>query len=265
MKKIVFFVFILFFLTGCGGEKSHLRIWLIDAPPPQNVEHIYLTILGVAVRNSEGEIITLQEDIHRIDILRLTGGYAAPLTFNYSNASPFVDVDPGDYTGVRLFIAQINSLVMEGDSIADSLLIPGEYYPFQFELEQDFTVLPGEYQTLVIDFDAGKSINWEVQPYELTPNFRIFQSSTAGFVRGAVRDTSGAFIKLAAVQAVSMADTMVVLSADLDTTHSFCFMLPEGTYDISAFADGYTISDTIYEGVVVNSDSVLDGYNFTLE
>jgi hypothetical protein len=265
VKQIVFFVFVFSFLAGCGGEKGNLRIWLIDAPPPQNVEHIYLTILRVQVRNAEGEVITLQEDIHRIDALQLTGGYAAPLTFNYSNATSFVDVDPGDYTGVSLFVAQINSLVMEGDSIADSLLIPEEYYPFQFELDQDFTVLPGEYQTLVIDFDAGKSINWWTQPYELTPAFRIFESSTAGFLRGAVRDTSGAFVKLAAVQAVSLADTMTVLSADLDTTYSYCLMLPEGTYDISASANGYSISDTVYEGVVVSRNSVLDGYNFTLE
>lgn len=265
MKKIIFFVFILFFLAGCGGEKGNLRIWLIDAPPPQNVEHINLTILGVAVRNAEGEAVSLIEDINRIDILRLIGGYAARLTFNYSNASSFVDVEPGDYTSVLLMIAQINSLQMEGDSIADSLLIPEEYSPFQFELEEDFTISPGEALTIIIDFDAGKSINWEAQPYELTPDFRIFQSSTAGFVRGAVRDTSGAFVKLAAVQAVSMGDTMVVLSAEDTTAHSYSLMIPEGTYDISASADGYTISDTIYQGVVVNSGSVLDGYDFTLE
>ena len=162
--------------------------------------------------------------------------------------------------------SQINSLEMEGDSIADTLLIPvPEDSTFQFELEEDFTILPGGNLTLVVDFDAGKSINWQTQPYELTPNFRIFQSSNAGFVMGAVRDTSGAFVKLAAVQAVSSTDTMVALSADLDTTYSYCLVIPEGTYDISASADGYTISDTVYEGVVVNSDSVLDGYNFTLE
>lgn len=265
MKKIVFFVFVLFFLMGCGEEKGNLRIWLIDAPPPQNVEHIYLVILRVSVRNAEGEVVSLQEDIHRIDILQLAGGYAAPLTYNYSNGSAFVDVDPGDYTSVLLFVAQINSVLMEGDSIADSLLIPEEYYPFEFELEQDFTILSGDYETLVIDFDAVKSINWQTQPYELIPHFRIFEGSNAGFIRGAVRDTAGAFVKLAAVQAVSLTDTMVTLSVDLDTTYSYCLMIPEGTYDISASAAGYTISDTTYEGVVVNRDSVLDGYNFTLE
>lgn len=265
VKKIVFFVFVLFLLTGCGGEKSGLRIWLIDAPPPQNLEHLYLTILGVSVRNAESEVLILQNDIHRIDILQLIGGYAAPLTFNYSNASSFVDVPPGDYTSVILWLAQINSLVMEGDSIADSLLIPAEYSPFEFELEEDFTILPGEDLTVVIDFDAEKSINWQTQPYELTPHFRIFERSTAGFIRGAVRDTAGAFVKLAAVRAVSLTDTMAALSADIGATYSYCLFLPEGTYDISASANGYTISDTVYQGVVINRDSVLDGYDFTLE
>jgi len=150
------------------------------------------------------------------------------------------------------------------DSVQDSLLIPEET-PVEYELEEDFTIFPGEYLTIVIDFDASKSINWESQPYELTPSFRIFQSSTAGFILGTVKDTSGACVKIAAVQAASSTDTMATLSVDLDTTYSYCLIIPEGTYDISASADGYTISDTIYERVDVIRDSVLTDYNFTLE
>ena len=154
-RKIVFFVFILLFVMGCGQEKGKLRIWLIDAPPPQDVEHIYLTVLGVGIRDTKGEVVTLQSDIYTIDIVNLIGGYAASLTYNYGTGGYFVDVEPGDYTSVIFLLAQINYVEKSGDSLSDSLLVPEEYYPFQFELEQDFTLLSGEYLTIIIDFDAS--------------------------------------------------------------------------------------------------------------
>lgn len=263
VKKILFFVFILFFLMGCGQEKGRIRVWLIDAPPPQDIEHIYLTILGVGIRNSEGEAITLQLDPYRVDVVGLIGGFAAPLTFNYSNGSYFVDVEPGDYTSVLLLLAEINSLVMEGDSMTDSLLIP-EGVPIEYELEENFSVLPGEYLTIVVDFDASKSINWESEPYGLIPSFRIFQRSNAGFIRGTVKtveDTSEVAVKFATLHAVSSTDSMTTLS---DTAGDYSLFIPEGTYDVSVSAEDYTASDTIYRAVVIR-DSLLDDYNFILE
>ncbi len=264
IRKIVFFVFILFFVMGCGQEKGKLRIWLIDAPPPQEVEHIYLTVMGVGIRDVGGEVVTLQSDIYTVDIMKLIGGFAAPLTYSYSTGGYFVDVEPGDYTSVLLLLAEINSLVMEGDSVADSLLIP-EGVPIAYELEEDFTVLPGEYLTIVVDFDASKSINWDSEPYELIPSFRIFQTSTAGFIRGTVKtieDTSEVAIKFATLHAVSSIDSMTTLS---DTAGNYSLFIPEGTYDVSVSAEGYTIADTIYREVLVIRDSLLDNYNFILE
>jgi hypothetical protein len=264
IKKIVFFVFILFFLMGCGQEKGKIRIWLIDAPPPQGVEHIYITVVGVGIRNSEGEAITLQLDPYTIDIVGLIGGFAAPLTFNYSTGGYFVDVEPGDYASVLLLMAEVNSLVMEGDSMADSLLIP-EGVPIEYELDEDFTVLSGEYRTIIVDFDASKSINWGSEPYELIPSFRVFQSSNAGFIRGTVRaieDTSEVAVKFATLHAVGLTDSMTTLS---DSAGKYSLFIPEGAYDLSVSAEGYAVSDTLYEGVIVNGDSVLENYNFTLE
>jgi hypothetical protein len=259
VKKIVFFVFVLFFIMGCGEEKGKLRIWLTDAPPPQDVEHIYLTVLGVGIRDEEGDATTIQSDIHTIDVVRLIGGYAVSLTYSYRGY--FVDVEPGDYTSVLLALALINSVVRDG--VEDSLLVTGDI--ISYELEEDFTILPGEYLTIVVDFDASESIDWESRPYELTPHFRIFQSSTAGFVRGKVKtveDSLEVSVKFATVQAVCSTDVMTTLS---DTAGNYSLFIPEGTYDLNVSAEGYTASDTTYGGLEVIRDSVLDGYNFMLE
>jgi hypothetical protein len=263
IKKIMFFVFILFFIMGCSEEKGKLRIWLTDAPPPQDVQHIYFTILGVGIRDEEGVATTIQNDIHQVDVIELAGGYAAPLTYDYFTGSSFIDVESGNYRSVLLWFAQVNSVV-RSDTVIDSLLIPEEYYPFSSELEEEFTILPGESRTIVIDFDASKSINWDGPPYELIPSFRIFQSSNAGFITGTVKtieDTSEVAVKYAALQAVSSTDSITTLS---DSAGNYSFFIPEGTYDVSVLAEGYT-SDTIYRGLVVVRDSLLDSCNFTLE
>ncbi len=266
MRKIVFFVFILLFIMSCGEEKSYLRIWLLDAPPPHDVENIYLTVLRVRVRNEAGEALIINQDIHTLDVLELIGGRAVSLTRNYRTGSPFVEVEPGYYRSVLLYLAQKNWVVR--DSVQDSLLIPVPPDSiFEYELNEDFTIFPGERHTIVIDFDASKSINWETSPYELNPHFRIFEASEAGFMRGSVKDASGSYANFATVYASSSesSDTMSALSTNLDTTFSYCLMLPEGIYNISASAEGYTSSDTVYENVVVNSGSVLENYDFTLE
>jgi hypothetical protein len=258
LKKIVSMAIILFFVLGCGEDKGKLRISLVDAPPPQDVQHIYLTIIAVGIRNAEGDATTLQDDPYTVDIVELTGGLSAPLTHNYQNGSSFVDIEPGDYTSVLLALAQINSVVR--DSIQDSLLIPGN--TITFELEEDFTVLPNQYLTIIIDFDASKSINWESSPYELTPHFKIFERSIAGFVKGIVKDVSEDTIKFALCMAANSLDTFTTLTND---TGAYLLIVPVDTYNISASAEGYTTADTIYQGVNVIGDSVLSGYNFTLE
>jgi hypothetical protein len=265
LKKIISLVIILFFILGCGEDKGKIRIWLVDAPPPQDVQHIYLTVIAVGVRNAEGKATTLQYDPYRVDIVELSGGLAATLTYNYRTGSYFADIEPGDYTSVLLALAQINSVVR--DNVEDSLLISND--TIQYELEEDFTVIPNQNLTIIIDFDASKSINWESSPYELTPRFRIFESSIAGFVQGIVKDTSGDTLKYAICTAANALDTFTTLSdstsSDTTNPHTYQLTIPEGTYNISVSAEGYTTADTTYTGVNVTRGSVLTGYNFTLE
>jgi hypothetical protein len=273
IKKIVFSILILFFVAGCGEEKGKLRVWLTDAPPPQDVENIYLTVLLVGIVDLDNEVATISSELYgtTVDIVRLASGYAMPLTYNSNTGSSYADIAPGDYKSILLLLAQINSVVRE-DSFSDTLLIPYDstlsdstYNPFRFELEleNEFTILPGEYRTIVIDFDASKSINWETSPYELNPQFRIFASSDAGFIKGnvkALEDDSEVPVKFAVLQAVNLNDTMTTLS---DTAGGYLFFLPEGTYDLSVSAEGY-VSDTTYEGITVIRDSVLPDCDFML-
>ena len=261
MKKVLLVITVLFFILGCGENKGKIRVLITDAPPPQNVKNIYITVLGVAARNMDDEIIGLQEDFYLVDIVRLAGGKSTSLTYNYRTGGDFLDIENGDYTSILVALAQINSVVI--DSTTDTLLIPDEYIPFTFELEKDFTISSGEYLTLVVDFDASKSINWESAPYQLNPIFRIFEYSEAGFIQGVVKaleDTLEEPVKFAVLSAVNSTDTITTLS---DSTGSYSLFLPEDTYNVSAYAEGFSV-DTIYEGITISSDSALMGYDFIL-
>jgi len=261
LNKVLLVITVLFFILGCGEDEGKIRILLTDAPPAQNVKYIYITVLGVAARNIEGEIIDLQSDFYTVDIVRLAGGKSTSLTYNYRTGGDFLDIKTGDYTSILVALAQINSVVI--DSVTDSLLIPDDYYPFKIELEKDFTISSGEYITLIIDFDASRSINWESEPYELNPIFRIFEYSEAGFIQGTVKtleDTLEVPVKFAVLKAVNSTDTITTLS---DSTGSYSLFLTEDTYNISAYAEDFS-ADTVYENITISSDSVLTGYDFIL-
>ena len=261
MNKVILVITVLFFILGCGEDEGKIRILITDAPPAQNVKNIYITILGVAIRNMEGEIINLQDDFYTVDIVRLAGGKSTSLTYNYETGGSFLNIKTGDYQSILLALAQTNSVTI--DSITDSLLIPNEYIPFTFELEKDITIFSGEYTTLVVDFDASKSINWESDPYELNPSFKLFNYSEAGFIQGTVKtleDTLEVPLKFAALKATNSTDTMTTLT---DSTGIYYLFLPEGTYNISAHVENF-IADTIYEGVTIISDSVQMEYDFIL-
>lgn len=261
MNKVLLVITVLFFILGCGEDEGKIRVLITDAPPAQNVKSIYITILGVAIRNAEGEIINLQDDYYTVDIVKFAGGKSTSLTYNYETGGNFLNKKAGDYTSVLLALAQINSVAI--DSTTDSLLIPDEYLPFIFELEKDFTIFSNEYTTIVVDLDASESINWESEPYELIPSFRIFEYSEAGFIQGTVKtleDTLEVPVKFAVLRATNSTDTITTLS---DSTGTYSLFLTEGTYNISAHAENFT-ADTIYEGITTRSDSVLMGYDFIL-
>jgi hypothetical protein len=265
LKNFLLIFTIMFLILGCGEDKGFIRICLIDAPPPQDVEHIYLAVMTVGIRNAEGDPTTLVGYPYSYDIARLIGGRYTSLTYS-PRYGEYVEIDAGDYTRVLLLLSQINYTVRDGTY--DTLLIP-DGTPVIYELEQDFTVLPDQIITIVVDFDASKSINWESQPYELTPSFKTFPLSVAGFLRGIVKDTSGNIIKFAVCMAANAQDTFTTMSdsTSSDTTNpfSFQFTIPEGIYNISVSAEGYTTADTTYTDVNVIRDSLLNGYNFTLE
>ena len=219
----------------------------------------------MGIRNAEGYATTLVSYPYSYDIASLIRGRYISLTYS-PKYREYVEIDAGDYTRILLLLSQINYVVR--DNINDTLLIP-DGTSVVYELEQDFTVLPGQYVTIIVDFDASKSINWESQPYEHIPSIKTFPLSVVGSLQGIVKDTLGDTIKFAVCTAANALDTFTTLadstSSDTINPYTYRFTIPEGIYNISVSAEGYTTADTIYTGVNIIRDSVLTGYDFTIE
>lgn len=250
MKKSILIIIILVFFIGCESEsEGGIIIMAIDAPPPQDLEHIYLTVNEVRVKNSEGEWRTLNDYLpYTYDILRLVNGVSALLCYE--------TLEPGHYTDVLIEIADTNYMYIDG---VQYLLILSSDSKTGIELSQEFSVVEKEYTNLLVDFEVSNSIDWTSEPYQLSPKFRIYEIAQAGSVAGTVKDTSDTSIPNVLCMATTPIDTFTTLT---ENSGEYMLILMEGNYDISVSAEGYTTSDTVYAGVVVNTDSNLTGYDF---
>ncbi|MEO0293993.1 MAG: DUF4382 domain-containing protein [candidate division WOR-3 bacterium] len=249
MKKVVLSLIGILLVIGCGENEGWVRIWLIDSPPPQDVEAIYLRIFGVGVRNLGGDAITVDANINEYDIVMGTlGGMGIVIAVD--------KIKPGNYTSILIALTEIHLVRRNGE--LDTLIL-SEGSPLKYEIPQDFTIYKDKITQIFIDFDASKSINWETQPYTLTPIFRAFEGSTLGAIRGKVTDSTGAPIKFAVCKAVNSTDTFTTLSTP--DSGKYYLIAKKGTYNITSYLEGYT-SDTSYS--VEIGDSTLKGYNFVL-
>jgi hypothetical protein len=253
MKKTLLILIILVFFIGCDSDsKGRILIVAVDAPPPQDLEHIYLTVNEVRVKNSDGRWIAVNDYLpFEIDILRLVNGVSAILCYE--------NIEPGHYTDVLIELADTNYMYIDGDQY---LLIVSSDAKAGVVLSQEFTVVKDESAELLVDFEVSNSIDWTSEPYKLNPTFRIYEVAQYGSVAGTVKDTSDVGIQNALCMATTLTDTLTTLT---DSDGEYILFLMEGAYDISVSAEGYTTSDTVYAGVYVDAGSNLTGYNFICE
>jgi hypothetical protein len=265
MKRLISSLFILALIAGCGEESvdeetageevtgdARIKMEVFDAPPPSDVEHIYLTITEVSVNGSDGELVTLAEPNTEYDFLELVNGATAVLVDT--------TLEPGRYTQIRLVVADENEVVVGGE--AYPLKVPsGEQTGVKLKL--DFEAKEDELIEIMIDFDAPKSITWTPKKYLLRPSFKAFEKVISGTVSGMVtaEGPAGAGIANALVEAVTPDD---VVSTVTDDTGAYKLVLPEGMYDLKASAEGYTGVDDTHTGLEVKAEVDLTDYNFTL-
>ena len=238
-------------VTGDADGYGQIVVNAFDNPPPVDVENIFLTILQVSVHSSEEGWVVLSEPDSTFDFLELINGTMVVLADNTLKA--------GQYSQMRLLLADSNEIVIDGFSY--HLKVPsGSQSGVKFNL--DFTVEADQLIEIYVDFDAAHSITLSSDKYILLPTFRAFKEVLSGTLSGTVTDTLGSGIENATASATSPDYSTSTVT---DSIGMYKLILPEGNYDISATAAGYTSADTVYSGITLTAGTDLIGFDFILE
>ena len=173
--KTSIFVLLVLFLSNCStstdSKNGTLRILLTDAPA--NYESVNVIFSEISA-HIDSAWVNVMVDPTNIDLLQ------------YSNGETFLlaseEIDPGHYTQIRL---KIDSAYVTIDGMTHELSVPSATKT-GLKFGPQFTINEGSTYTLVIDFDANKSIKRNGQGYSLQPHIRIIAQATSGSISGTV-------------------------------------------------------------------------------
>jgi len=157
-----------------------LKVLLTDAPA--EYDSVKVTFSQIAVHrgdttstgadSSGGEWIIIDNGEQTYDLLTLSGGVTALMGE--------AELEAGHYTQLRLILTGAEVVV---DSVSYPLTVPSGTLKFV----NGFDISADEPVTLIIDFDAAKSINQTGNgTYKLKPVIRVLQGDECGSIGGMV-------------------------------------------------------------------------------
>ncbi len=246
-----------------------LRVVLTDAPG--DFEAVYIDIREIRVRMVEGseadttesdttdhsdeKWITISADTQRVDLLTLRNGNT--LTIGET------EIEPGYYDQMRLVLGSENEVVVDGES---HFLKTPSAQQSGLKLKIDAEIEAGATYSLLVDFDAGRSI---VQAgnkrspvgikYLLKPVLRAVNLQASGSISGTVEPNDVSTRVFTIVEE----DTV---STTTDSEGTFQILgLTAGTYDLTFEPDSVTFRDTTLTDVEVLSGEDTDVGTIVLE
>ncbi len=255
--------------TGCQDLENNsklgtLVVKLTDAPfPIEMIDSAMVTITKVEIRKkSEGEelgnpYITVMDEDRSFNLLELRNGVSAVLVE--------LDIEPGNYDLVRLYVDEASISVKDHDTY--NMKVPsGSQTGIKIFIKPEIHVAGGLSTELLLDFNVEKSFLLQgnmkspagIKGFHFKPVIRAVNNTTAGIIEGVV-DYEDSL--LADVYVWIAQDTMVT-SAFTDTLAYYAMPgIPAGFYSVSAGKEGF---DTVtVEGVEIVEGN-LTVQNFTL-
>ena len=222
MRRYVFSRLLLlstmFMLSYCSSStdsnSGRLKVLLTDAPASYNSVTVYFSEISAHL---DSEWVNVLTEPMGVDLLQYSNGQT------YLLASE--EVAPGHYTQIRI---KIDSAFADIDGTLHALTVPsGAKTGLKFGPQ--FTINEGSTYTLVLDFDANKSVVKSGQIYKLQPHIRIISQAVSGSVSGTVLNPADA--PLAA--AIQGEDTLTTSFVDVNSGNFMLAYLPEGLYTIA--------------------------------
>ena len=253
--KLLSILSLVFFLgvTSCdtasdNGQTGTMEVKMTDAPA--NYDAVAITINSVRVNKDEdaetdGEEtddeaedegwVTILDETMQVNLLDLTNGNEITLGSK--------ELEAGNYSQIRFILGDDNTVTVDGETYA--LTTPSAQQS-GLKLNIDAEVEEGSTYTLLVDFDAARSIvETGNGMYILKPVLRAVNLSETGSISGNVQPTDF--------------NTNVLATADGDTLSTitndngdFKIMgVAEGTYDITFDPDSDQYADSTQTDIEV--------------
>ena len=208
-------------LSSSSDESGTFRVIMHDAPG--DYQEVWVDIQRVEVNNEEDAEegwVTISEPEQRYDLLELINGAHEVLGEE--------ELEAGTYRQIRLILGDDNELVMDGDSY--ELDVPSGQQT-GIKLNIDAEIEPGITYTLLLDFDAKRSIvkRGQTQQYSLKPVIKATNEAVTGNIAGEVDPVEAH----PWIYAIAGDDTLSTTRSDEETGEFLLYGMEEGTYDVS--------------------------------
>lgn len=253
------------FLTSCdvndGMQTGQLQVTMTDAPA--DYDAVYVDIQRVLVHKnanvepdtseeeSSGDAgwVTLSDEPMRIDLLTLRNGNEITLGET--------ELETGTYSQLRLILGSDNEVVVDGQS--HSLQTPSAQQT-GIKLNINADIEDGETYSLLVDFDAGRSVvETGNGNYLLKPVLRAANLEATGSISGSIQPAD----VRTGVWAISGDDS---LSTWTDDEGSFTLLgVAPGTYEVQFRPEGDQYADSTRTGIEVDAQEETDLGTIALE
>lgn len=255
----------LFLLTSCDvaddgsidSSKGTLQVYLTDAPG--DYEAVWIDIEAVRIHvNEEEDIdeddegwITISDDPMRVNLLELTNGEFEVLGET--------ELEEGNYSQIRLILGEDNEIVKNG--VSHSLKTPSAQQS-GLKLNVNTEIEGGEVYTLLLDFDASRSIveAGNSGKFLLKPVIRTVEFAQTGAIEGDIEPAES----LPWVYAIAGADTVAGTRADAEGDFRLVGLLP-GSYTVAINPSDENLQDEELLDVEVMASDTTDVGSILLE
>lgn len=204
-----------------GNGTGTMVVKLHDAPV--DYDEVNISVARVEVNNSESEDqgwTVISEPNETYNILELVNG-------NFEVLAD-AELEPGTYKQIRLILNNENTVVIDGDTF--NLFVPSGAQT-GLKLNIDAEIIEGIVYTLLLDFDANRSVvpTGATGQYNLKPVIRATNEAISGNIQGSVLPIESR----ATVYAIQESDTLSTTYADESTGEFMLVGLESGSYTVS--------------------------------
>ena len=190
-------------------------VWMTDAPGPYNA--VFIDLQGIEITGSDGKTVLLNVNKGIYNLLNFSNGIDTLIATGVSEVATLQQIR---------FILGPNNAVVVNNNVVCPLSIPSaDQSDLILQLNQ--TLQDGVQSTILIDFDANKSIVDDGNGnYKLKPVIRKIDATTSGSIKGRISPVG--------VFAFVTASSTTTYCSNVTTTGDFFIAgLPPGNYAVT--------------------------------